>query len=87
MEDEYLTVAAKRCLTNEGTVLIFEGIEVATGDEVRFVVDHRVAEPIWWSLTAGEEPECAVPTWAVVRRVVAETTASRWPGGTTRPSA
>jgi hypothetical protein len=69
MEEEYLTVIAKQVLVDDGSVLIFEGIDVETGDEVRFVCDHSVAEPIWWAITAGEEPECAVPDWAVVRRV------------------
>lgn len=69
MDEEYLTVIATKVLADEGSVLIFEGIDAETGDEVRFVCDHSVAEPIWWAITAGEEPECAVPGWAVVRRV------------------
>ena len=69
MDEEYLTVIATKVLADEGSVLIFAGIDVETGDEVRFVCDHSVAEPIWWAITAGEEPECAVPDWAVVRRV------------------
>ena len=73
MDDEMMTVTATGLVHHDGgSLTIFKGIEDATGDEIRFVVEHRFVNDLFWSVAGGEEPQVAVPEWAVVRRVYAD---------------
>lgn len=70
MDDNLITVTATGIVHNDGSVSVFRGTE-DDGTVVHFVVEHRYAEDLFWAITGGEEPVCAVPHWAVVRRTPA----------------
>jgi hypothetical protein len=70
-EAEYEEIAVTQLLRDEGSIVLFQGID-SDGAIVNFGVDHRPARDILDAIEAGEDPVAYVPEWAILaRRTVA----------------
>lgn len=64
---EELTVQVTSLISDQGTVVVFEGEDVETGEIVTFAADHRPGQDIAHGLAFSEEPPTvSVPFWAIV---------------------
>lgn len=63
-EDEYITVTATGLHSDQGTIVVLEGLTL-DNQGVLFAVNHHLAQPIVTDLGNGLTPECAVPPWAI----------------------
>jgi hypothetical protein len=69
MEDEevYVQVAVDD-VEMQGSVGIGWGEDLETGDRIMFVGDWRMMLALHDALMDGEDPEAAVPSWAIQSR-------------------
>jgi hypothetical protein len=57
--------------SDQGSIVLLQGIEYETDREVVFGADHRPAQDIIWALEQGEDVEVEIEGWQVVRSLPA----------------
>jgi hypothetical protein len=65
-----IVVDITRLVRDEGTIVVFEGIEEGNGDLVQIAVDHRMAQPIASALDRGEEAHAWAEGYQIISRTI-----------------
>lgn len=71
MDTDSITLAVTRMERDEGSVAIFSGTDIETGDEVHFVVEHGFVSDLLQAIASDLEPQVAIEEWQVWRRIPA----------------
>ena len=65
------TIEVTELVGNEGTILVFAGADIDTGERVTFAADHRAARPLADAVIDGEYAEVEIPSYLVISRSAA----------------
>jgi hypothetical protein len=66
-EDDLLYVDVEAIVSDEGTIVVFSGVDVDSGREVRFGVDHRAAQVLADALLADDRAgDAYVEAWQLL---------------------
>jgi hypothetical protein len=61
-----MQVTVDRIVSDQGTVVLFSGLDESQTLRVTFAVDHRPAQAIADALGAGEDSVCEVESWQII---------------------
>lgn len=61
-----MNVTVDRIVADEGSVVLFSGLNEEGDRRITFAADHRPAQAIADALLSGEDPECYVESWQIV---------------------
>jgi hypothetical protein len=61
-----MTVTVERIVSDQGSIVIFEGLDEEGLFWIQFAADHRPAQWIADALSHGINPECHVENWQII---------------------
>jgi hypothetical protein len=66
MIEDLLYVDVEAIISDEGSIVVFGGVDTDTGREVRFGVDHRMAQVLADALLADGRADAYVEPWQLL---------------------